>query len=211
VCDAARRGLAADPAARSEQDACAVDVVSAEAAIELASYVAEREHGGSSLLALCKALGSLPLLKDGGPLPSSPPALPRSVRRLLVSLRAGLDELAMAVDSQRAIKELEHLQSTLDALSAGSPDDDSASSRGGDEDDDEEEASAPSSEESAEEDGEGEDAGSISSGEPRDAGDRRVWRDRVLWRQGEPRRHRRHPLREEERPQILFGIGAGVR
>jgi hypothetical protein len=77
----------------------------------------------------------------------------------------------MSVDSQRAMKELDHLQSTLDALSAGNPDDDSASSRS---DEEEEEASAPSSEESAEEDGDGEDAGSISSGGPRggrEAGD----------------------------------------
>jgi uncharacterized protein (DUF2267 family) len=156
VCDVARRGLAADSEARSEQKTCVVDVVSVETAIELASFVVATEPSGSFLLAICKTLGGMPLLKDGMSLPASPPRLPRNVRRLLVCLSASLDELGMSVDNQRAINELGYLQSTLAAFNIGNPDDESVSS-GDDED------SAPSNVESVDE--KEKDAESISSRE----------------------------------------------
>jgi hypothetical protein len=130
VCDVARQGLTADSETTKKLETCVVDVVSVQAAIELAVFVTTRELTGAFLLAVCKTLGALSLLREGEPQPSAPPNLPNNVKRLLLSLQRDLDELSMTVDNRRALNELGYLQSTLAAFEVGNADEDSVSSQG---------------------------------------------------------------------------------
>jgi Nuclear condensing complex subunits, C-term domain len=123
VCDVVRQGLAADTTGLAGE--CLIDIVSLKAATELATFLTTSQPTGAFLLALCKTITGLSLLKEGESMPPSPVAVPREVRRQLTALQSLVEELEMSIDDHRALRELGSLQETLASFRLGSTDSDS--------------------------------------------------------------------------------------